>query len=265
MKTIPNILYISSPNADPKRQSLDIYTPDSVDKPCPIILWVHGGGWMAGDKQKDVTHKSSFFTQLGYIFASVNYRLSPDAIHPMHTQDIAGSIAWIHQNIQDYGGDPKKIILMGHSAGGHIVSLLGTNARFLLELGLDPQIVRGIVVVDGVGFDVQSRMARLQQSFSRMYTQAFGSNADTWRDASPILHVGIHHYTPPFLLLCADHSHHAPVAAQIFWEVLKAANLNAEVTTVSNKDHGTINEDIGKHKEVINMVIEDFLKVCFDT
>lgn len=263
MRTTTNVLYVQQPNADPNLQSLDIYSPDDSKNSHPVVLWVHGGGWMVGDKQKDVADKATFFTQLGYVFVSVNYRLSPDIQHPAHTQDVAQSIAWLHQNIASYSGNPKQFMLMGHSAGGHIVALLATNARFLLELGLDPQIIRGVLVVDGVGFDVESRMRRLQKSFSRMYTQTFGSNADDWADASPVLHVGTHNYSPRFLLLCADHSNHAPVAAHIFSEALKAAKISAQVTTISNKDHGTINEDIGKYKEVINMVIEDFLKECF--
>ena len=263
MQITPDVLYVNAPEAEPNLQSLDIYSPDSSDTPCPVIVWVHGGGWMTSDKQKHIEHKAAFFTQLGYVFVSVNYRLSPDVHHPAHTQDVAQSIVWLHQNVANHGGDPSRLLLMGHSAGGHIVSLLGTNARFLLEAGIDPQIILGILVIDGVGFDVQSRMKRQQQSFSHMYTQAFGSHEEGWQDASPVLHIGTHTYTPRYLMLCADHSNHAPVAAQIFWEALKEANLQADVTTISNKDHGTINEDIGKYKEVINMIIEDFLKECF--
>lgn len=263
MQITHDVLYVNIPDAEPNLQSLDIYSPDAPQNLCPVVVWVHGGGWMASDKQKHVEDKATFFTQLGYVFASVNYRLSPDVHHPAHTQDVAQSIAWLQQNVANYGGDPKRIILMGHSAGGHIVSLLGTNARFLLELGLDPQVIKGILVIDGVGFDVQARMRSQKQGFSRMYTQAFGSHEEDWQDASPILHIGTHSYTPRYLMLCADHSNHAPVAAQIFWEALKEANLQAEVTSISNKDHSTINEDIGKYKEVINMVIEDFLKECF--
>lgn len=263
MRISTNIIYTANPGANPLLQSLDIYAPDQTPKPCPVVAWVHGGGWLTGDKTKDVEHKASFFTQLGYIFVSINYRLSPDVAHPAHAQDVAQSIAWLHNQVINYGGDPQKMVLMGHSSGGHIVSLLGTNARFLLELGIDVQIIRGVLVIDGVGFDVQARMERLQKSFSQMYAQAFGSNPEDWRDASPIHFIGTHKYTPRYLMLCADHSNHAPVAAQMFWEMLKESNITAEVTTISNKDHSTINEDIGKHKEVINMVIQDFLKECF--
>lgn len=263
MRTTTNVLYVQKTDADPNLQALDIYSPDEVQDTQPVVLWVHGGGWMASDKQKEVADKASFFIGLGYVFVSVNYRLSPDVQHPAHTQDVAQSIAWVHQNISSYGGNPEQIMLMGHSAGGHIVALLGTNARFLLELGLNPEIIRGVLVIDGVGFDVESRMRRQQKSFSRMYTQAFGSHEEDWADASPVLHVGTHSYSPRFLMLCADHSNHAPVAAHIFCEALGAAKVPAQVTTVSNKDHGTINSDIGKYKEVINMVIEDFMKECF--
>ena len=263
MRTTTNVLYVQKPDADPNLQALDIYSPDEVKEPHPVVLWVHGGGWMASDKQKEVADKASFFTELGYVFVSVNYRLSPDVQHPAHTQDVAQSIAWVHQNIASYSGNPEQIMLMGHSAGGHIVALLGTNARFLLELGLNPEIIRGVLVVDGVGFDVESRMRRQQKSFSRMYTQAFGSHEEDWADASPVLHVGMHSYSPRFLMLCADHSNQAPVAAHIFCEALDAAKIPAQVTIISNKDHGTINSDIGKYKEVINMVIEDFMKECF--
>ena len=262
MQTTTNIVYAHTPNTDSRLQSLDIYAPNTPE-PSPLMVWIHGGGWMASDKQKDVEHKARFFTQLGYLFVSVNYRLSPKVQHPAHTQDAAQSIHWLHQNAADYGGDPHKMALMGHSSGGHIVALLGSNARFLLQAGLDPKIIRGVLVIDGVGFNVQSRMSHQNRSFSRMYAQAFGSNEADWIDASPILHVGDFTYTPPYLMLCADYRPQAPVAAQAFLEALHQANLLGEVITIPDKDHGSINEDIGKPEETINGHIERFLRESF--
>ena len=112
---------------------------------------------------------------------------------------------------------------------------------------------------------------KLDQSVTAFYVpatqniscQAFGSDEADGIDASPILHVGAFTYTPPYLMLCADYRPQVPVAAQAFLDALEQANLSGEVISIPNKDHGSINEDIGKPEEAINGHIERFLRECF--
>ena len=100
--------------------SVDLYLPDASG-PRPAVVYVHGGEWTKGDKA-EVSFKPKFFTENGVVFVSTNYRLFPAAKHPAHASDVAAAVRWTVDHIAEYGGDPKKVVLMGHSAGCHLVT-----------------------------------------------------------------------------------------------------------------------------------------------
>ncbi|MDX9975652.1 MAG: alpha/beta hydrolase, partial [FCB group bacterium] len=116
--------------------SLDIYTlSPKPEAPAPVLIWVHGGGWSIGDKSYHMEYKPALFTGEGYCLVSINYRLSPRPFsddpgrikYPVHEQDVASAIAWVQEHIAQYGGDPSRIALLGHSAGAHLVSIVSTD------------------------------------------------------------------------------------------------------------------------------------------
>ena len=134
-----DIAYTAMPNVEPNLLSLDVYVPDNTGHPLPVVIYVHGGAWSAGDKAR-MHSKAQFFTDSAYDFVSVNYRLSPDTPdtsdhnrvkYPDHPIDCAKAVRWIYDNIYQYHGDCEKMSLIGHSAGAHLVSLLATNEKFL--------------------------------------------------------------------------------------------------------------------------------------
>src|SRR4051812_45723605 len=111
-------------NAD-KRQTLDVYAPPNA-KNLPVIFWIHGGGWQAGDKSEVYT-KPQVFNGKGFVFVSTNYRLLPDVDMATLTRDVAKAIRWVHDHIAEHGGDPKRLLIMGHSAGAQLAALLCTD------------------------------------------------------------------------------------------------------------------------------------------
>src|SRR6266850_6403106 len=117
--------------AEPKnpRQTLDVYRPDS-GKNLPVVVWVHGGGWRAGDKT-EVASKPIAFTRKGLVFVAVNYRFVPNVTMDTIARDIAKSVRWVHDYVGLRGGDPKRIFLMGHSAGAQLAALVCTDDSFL--------------------------------------------------------------------------------------------------------------------------------------
>ena len=119
------------PFGDPAnpRQKVDIYAPAGA-KNLPVVFWIHGGGWQAGDKTS-VQIKPQVFVEKGFVFVSTNYRLLPTVEMPAIVQDIAKSIHWVHDHIAEHGGDPKRILVMGHSAGAQLAALICTDERFL--------------------------------------------------------------------------------------------------------------------------------------
>src|SRR3954467_578274 len=116
------------------RTRLDVYAPGD-GKDHPVVVWVHGGAWQAGDKSQ-VQAKPRAFNGRGYVLVSVNYRFHPAVTYKEQAGDIAQAIRWVHEHAREYGGDPGCIFLMGHSAGAHLVALVGTDHRYLEKVGL---------------------------------------------------------------------------------------------------------------------------------
>src|SRR5688572_29242076 len=139
------IAYGSAP-----RQRLD-FTP--AGRRAPLVLFLHGGGWRFGDKGM-AAHMAAHFHAQGYAFASVNYRLVPDATPAGQAADVAAAVAYLVAHAERLGIDPDRIILSGHSAGAHLAALVGTDPAWLAAHGLPVSTIDGIVLLDGAGYDV---------------------------------------------------------------------------------------------------------------
>lgn len=118
-----NITYATVNGTD---LQLDIYRPDNYTGDLPVVIWIHGGGWQAGDKA-DGDYFFEDLTDEGYAAISINYRLSDEAIYPAQIHDVKGAVRWIRANGQTYDLDTVHMAAMGGSAGGHLASLLGTS------------------------------------------------------------------------------------------------------------------------------------------
>ncbi len=197
-RVVKDLAYVDDPVADLQR--LDVYAPartKATKKPCrlvPIVVWVHGGGWAKGDKRANATTKAGLFNDLGYVFVSVNYRLSAPIgdpgrpMHPAHADDIGAAIAWLEANADRYGGDGTRIALLGHSAGAHLVALVGTDPTFVERAGGKVSAIRCVGSYDTASYDLVQRSAE-----TRLVENAFGPDDATLRDASPIQHLEDRH------------------------------------------------------------------------
>ncbi|HEX4610108.1 MAG TPA: alpha/beta hydrolase [Urbifossiella sp.] len=186
-----DIAYRSDPAADPDRHKLDLYVP-SGEKNFPVLFFVHGGTWRSGNKGMYVALGEAF-AKLGIGTVVINYRLSPAVKHPAHVEDVAKAFAWTRENVGKYGGDKEKITLFGHSAGGHLVSLLATDPAYLKAENLTPAAVRGVVSVSGV-YSIAPELP--------LFHPIFGTDEKVCRLASPLSHVT--GKQPPFLLAYGD-------------------------------------------------------------
>jgi acetyl esterase/lipase len=119
----PDVAYTTRPR--PLR--LDLYLPAGTP-PFPVVVWVHGGGWQSGDKRLTPTHPALRQRGRGYAVASVEYRLSGEAVFPAQIQDCKAALRWLRANSATYGLDPGRVAAWGSSAGGHLVALLGTSS-----------------------------------------------------------------------------------------------------------------------------------------
>jgi acetyl esterase/lipase len=191
-----------SPPADPNQNALDVYTPDGAapGDSRPVVVYVHGGGWRVGDKANQISDKVELFTGAGYVFVSVNYRLSPtdpSALDPGrirfpdHPDDVGEALGWLDRHIAGYGGDPTRLLLIGHSAGAHLIALAATDPRYVERWGIEPWQLIGAVALDSDAYDVADRISELSGNARLTFYNAFGTpeeNAATgsWAQGSPI-------------------------------------------------------------------------------
>ena len=110
--------------ADP-RQKVDVYPPEGA-KNLPVVFWIHGGGWQAGDRT-NIQAKPQAFADKGFVFVSTGYRLLTNVEMGTLFRDIAKSVRWVHEHIAEHGGDPKRILVMGHSAGAQLAALIAST------------------------------------------------------------------------------------------------------------------------------------------
>lgn len=188
------------------KQALDYWpaaAPIRAGRP-PLVVFVHGGAWSMGDKSNGTGKwKPAHFTAEGYAFASLDYRLVPQVRVEDEAADVAHGLAWLIAHAGDLGFDPARVVLMGHSAGAHLVALVATDERYLKGAGLSFASLKGVVPIDGAGYDVAKQMAgnapRLLQA---KYEAAFGNDPARQRALSPTFAAaGGAGHLPPSLLI----------------------------------------------------------------
>jgi arylformamidase len=240
--TFLNIPYKKT-DANPLLTSLDVYTPDSEGS-FPVIVYVHGGAWEFGDK-KYISRKPDYFVKNGFVFVSINHRLSPQVMHPEHVQDVADAIAWVYYHIREYGGDRDDIFLMGHSTGAHLVSLVSTDERYLKKSGLNLSIIRGTMSLDSDYFDIPFSL-RQDEATRPLLEEVFGSDSSVWADASPVNHIERNKDIPPFLLVyVASREGVTGVQAERMRERLEVNSIHVEIFRAEDKTHSSLDNDIG--------------------
>jgi arylformamidase len=238
-------------NAD-KLQTLDVYSPANA-KNLPVVFWIHGGGWQGGDKS-EMYDKPKVFNAKGFILVSTNYRLLPKVDMATLTRDVAKSIRWVHDHIADHGGDPKRLLIMGHSAGAQLAALLCTDERYLKEEGLSFAIIKGCVPVDGDTYDIPA-MIEVAETRGRVHALPplkfghrikFGNDPEKHKDFSAVTHVAKNKGIPPFLILYV--ASHPDVSAQALrlGNVLNAADVPVTLFGAKETTHTKINADLGR-------------------
>lgn len=220
-------------------QKMDVYLPAHAEH-APVILMVHGGGWRRGDKAMDnvVKNKVARWVSQGYVFISVNYRMLPKADPLAQADDVAHALAWAQAHAADWGADPDKFILMGHSAGAHLVALLDAAPERALKLGARTWL--GAVVLDSAAVDVEKVM---QRRHLRLYDKAFGKDPAFWKAASPAQVLNAE--AKPMLLVCSTKRQDQPCEQAYALAVQAAAlDVHAEVSEQA-LSHGEINKELG--------------------
>lgn len=228
-------------------ERLDFHTATGARGPAPLIVFVHGGAWAKGDKSNATgAGKIAHFTARGYAFATINYRLVPSARVEDQAADVAGAVAWLRMHARELGVDPGRIVLMGHSAGAHLVALVSTDPQWLKRAGLGLDAVRGAVLLDGAAYDVAGQLARNAPLLHQSYVAAFDEEPSRQRALSPTAHAAAPDVAN-FLILHVDRDD-GRAQSEALAAALRKAGANVELDALEGRGligHMAINRRLG--------------------
>ncbi len=255
---------VISYGADP-RQGVDYYPAANVQRPGPssaataerppLVLFVHGGGWAFGNRGQAVGAKPAWFTTHGYAFASAGYRVLPEAPVEEQARDVAAAILAMRADAARLGFDPDRIVLMGHSAGAHLAALVATDPAYGIA---NLPAIKGVILLDGAGYDVARNMAGDQVEAGMLYRNAFGDDPVRQRALSPVTHAAAPN-APNWLILHVADRPASAEQSRMLGQALLNARASVDVVGVANTDHGRLNREIGAPGDVATGEIEQFL------
>ena len=195
---------------------LNIFTPKNIkDKNHPVLIFVYGGNWNTGNKNK--------YNLLGRNFARKNmvvvipdYTLSPNADVNEMTKEIASAIQFTKANAQKYHGNPERIFISGHSAGGQLATSAVMNSKY----GISEKTISGIIMIDAAGIDMKNYLEKSPPTSADNYDITWSRDPEKWKQASSIYFIN--DKTPPFLMYVGDKTYPSiKVANENFLKVLK--------------------------------------------
>lgn len=254
------------PYATPhERQVLDVHAPPGA-KGLPVVFWIHGGGWQTGDKTM-VALKPKAFTDAGFLFVSINHRLLPTVEMGAITRDVASALGWVHKNIAAHGGDPTRLLVMGHSSGGQLAALMCTDDRYAKTEGFSLAMIKGCVPVDADTFDIPAIIevaetrARVHQLPLPTYghRQKFGNDPAKHRDFSAVTHVAPNRGIPPFLILHIAGHPDTGAQARRLAAVLGEAGIPVKVVAGREATHASINNNLGAPNDPVTAELFAFV------
>ena len=209
---------------DDPYQGLTLHAPENPNG--GVLAFVHGGGWISGYKEH-LEFMAPAFTDAGVVFASIGYRLAPRHIFPTGVDDVAYAIAWLHRHVAEFGGDPDRIFIGGHSAGGHYTALLAVRRDWQAALDLPEAVVRGCLPISGV--------YRFGAGSGLTARPRFLGPESNDVPASPILNIDA---APPFLIAHGTEDFpHLMVQAAEMAGALADAGGDVERIALEGRDH----------------------------
>lgn len=232
---------------------------------------MHGGGWTSGDKSEYMPDKVRLFNDAGFVFASINYRLTdptltpPQPQYPVHDDDAASAVAWLVHRADELGIDASRVAVLGHSAGGGITAAITTDERHLESHQLPLDTVTCAGSMDGEGYDVVAGATTAPEQWRPTYTNAFGTDPAVWADASPINHISAGKGIAAWFIAGrgVDWRIEQHVA---FVDALRGAGV--PVTAIDSRalEHADLTTIVGSDGDtLVTPALMDFLGGCFES
>jgi acetyl esterase/lipase len=212
------------PYGDDPRQTLDVYVPEHPERR-PIVIFFYGGTWSAGRKA-NYAFVGAALAEQGYVTVIPDYRLYPEVRFPAFVEDGARAIAWVQQHAGDFGGDPDRLVIMGHSAGAHIAALLALDPSYLAAAGVRPHSVAALIGLSGP-YALVPDTATLHAIFGAPYAQTDWQPVHFARSTAP----------PTLLLAGADDKVVDPAHTQKLRDALLAQGAEVETHLYPRRGH----------------------------
>jgi acetyl esterase/lipase len=244
--TQTEVSYVEGEGADPVKHTLDIFQPEG-QQGLPVLLFFHGGVWQRGGKAA-YTNLGQALARRGILTLVVNYRLTPTVRHPGHVQDAARATAWALENVERFGGRKDRVFLSGHSAGGHLVTLLLFEPSYLKAVGHAPEELAGVIALSGI-FDLTRPIDDTPEGgFEAFIFPPFGRDKAARLAASPGSHLRA--VRPPLLVLLAGEDYKdMRQQSRDFVAAMKDRKLPVSFVTVPGRGHFELVQQIGVDKD----------------
>ena len=252
-KKYKNISYLQPTTATTDEPSLNIFSPRKTTLKTPVLIFVHGGNWNSGDK-KMYGFVGRNFAKKGITTVIVGYTLSPKTDFDGMAKQVAKAVEWTKENISKYNGNPEKIYLTGHSAGGHLIALVGTNTKYLK----DKSIIKGIILNDAAGLDMKHYLQEIPPTEKDSYLKTWSNSPEIWKNASPIYFLDKN--APPFMIYTGGTKTYRSIqiANERFLKELHQYQPNVKLN-VLNKNHVSMITQYffpwsNRYDEIINFI-----------
>ncbi|MGE0736616.1 MAG: alpha/beta hydrolase [Alphaproteobacteria bacterium] len=221
-------------------QKLDIYRPKRIDPAAglPVLVFFHGGAWTNGTKEW-MGFMAPPLTDIPIVYVAANYRLAPAIRYPTIVEDCMAATAWVRDNIRAYGGDPERLYVGGHSAGGHLAALVALDSGRGQAMGLPQGAIKACLTISAA-FDFRARDALAGTMERRVYEQVLAREADD-EPASPIVHV--RRNAPPFFIAWGERDFPRLIKqGNAMAAALKQSGVAVETMVIPETDHFEANE-----------------------
>ena len=244
-ETTYDIDYLEGSDYLNQKDRLDIFMPASFD-PVPVIVYFHGGALRMGEKA-DACIVAKQFSALGIGVVTPNYRLTPAVMHPAHIEDAAAATAWVMQNIEDYGGDPERIYLAGHSAGAYLAVLLALDAKYLQAHSLSSTSIRGSIAI--------SPFLYVEETAADRPKDVWGIDPVQWLAASVSPHIE-EGKSPMMLIYASGDDKWRKRQNKKFGKAMRALGNDVLVKQVPKRDHMSLISKINAEDDrIIGMIL----------
>lgn len=261
IRIVWDLSYTYHPDVPPEQMAMDLFIPEGA-RDCPVLVYCHGGGWAAGNKN-GIGPKSLYFASIGILVASVNYRLGEVRPQRSGATDIADAIRFLHHEVGSLGGDPNRIFIMGHSAGAHLAALATCDPSLLAKDKQANAAVRGLILLDSAAYDTAAMM---ESEAGQSFAGVFGRSPGNWPAVSPY-HLALKRTgLPPMFFACSTNDPEPrslairATSAQHLADAVRKSGSPATIVQIPGRDHYNIDTSVGQSDDPLTPMILRFIQ-----